>query len=87
MLADMTNLTLRVPTKLKRALASAGRRQRRTQSDIAREAIAGFLHGQRVRTRDTGAIPMRPAGYFNFDDELTDLANRAEPSFTLADEN
>jgi hypothetical protein len=31
--------------------------------------------------------PSRPVGYFKFDDELTDLANRAEPSFTPPDEN
>lgn len=33
------------------------------------------------------ALPNRPVGYFKFDDELTSLANRAEPSFTSPDEN
>jgi hypothetical protein len=32
-------------------------------------------------------IPRRPFGYFTFDDELTALANRAEPSFVPPDEN
>jgi len=39
------------------------------------------------RVNRSGAIPLRPAGYFRFDDDLTDLANRAEPSFTPPDEN
>ncbi len=38
----------------------------------------------RVKTKT--ATP-RPFGYFKFDDELTALANRAEPSFTPLDEN
>ena len=28
-------------------------------------------------------VPVRPFGYFKFDDELTALADRAEPSFDL----
>jgi hypothetical protein len=33
-------------------------------------------------------LPLRPTGYFEFaEDELTALANRAEPSFTPLDEN
>ena len=32
-------------------------------------------------------IPLRPIGYFKFDDALSELANRAEPSFTPVDEN
>jgi hypothetical protein len=32
-------------------------------------------------------IPEGPLGYFKFDDELTTLTNRAEPSFTPLDEN
>lgn len=39
------------------------------------------------RVTRKGAIPRRPIGYFKFDDDLTDLANRAEPSFTPPDEN
>lgn len=39
------------------------------------------------RVNHPRAIPQRPVGYFKFDDELTDLANRAEPSFTPPDEN
>ena len=39
------------------------------------------------RVTRKGAIPSRPVGYFKFDDELTALANRAEPSFTPPDEN
>jgi antitoxin (DNA-binding transcriptional repressor) of toxin-antitoxin stability system len=30
---------------------------------------------------------LRPFGYFKFDDALTALGNRAEPSFTPLDEN
>ena len=35
----------------------------------------------------SAAIPVRPVGYFRFDneDELTVLANRAETSFTAVD--
>jgi hypothetical protein len=39
------------------------------------------------KVTNKGAIPFRPVGYFTFDDELTALANRAEPSFTPPDEN
>ena len=35
------------------------------------------------RVTRPGAIPSRPVGYFKFDDELTALADRAEPSFDL----
>ena len=83
----MTNLTLRVPVKLKRALASAGRRQKRSQSDVAREAIAGWLEGRGERRRSEAKIPVRALGYFKFDDELTRLANQARPSFTPPDED
>jgi len=44
-----------------------------------------LLRLERVTGRSTVAI--RPAGYFKFDDDLADLANRAEPSFTPPDEN
>lgn len=33
------------------------------------------------RVTNGKSIPARPFGYFKFDDELTILANRAEPSF------
>ena len=46
---------------------------------------AHLLRLERVSRQ--GAIPARPFGYFKFDDELTALANRAEPSFTPLDEN
>ena len=75
----MTNLTLRVPVKLKRALASAGRRHKRSQSDLAREAITGYLHERRSSSAVGSRIPARPVGYFSFDDELTQLANQARP--------
>ncbi|MDP1581397.1 MAG: hypothetical protein Q8M02_14080 [Candidatus Didemnitutus sp.] len=39
------------------------------------------------RVTSKGTIPQRPIGYFTFDDELTPLANRAEPSFTPPDED
>ena len=39
------------------------------------------------RVNGATGIPSRPVGYFKFDDDLTDLANRAEPSFTPPDEN
>lgn len=39
------------------------------------------------RVNRKAGIPSRPVGYFKFDDDLTDLANRAEPSFTPPDEN
>lgn len=77
----MTSLTLRVPTKLKRELARAGRRHKRSQSALACEAIAGYLRAER------GAVPVRPLGFFKFDDELSQLANRAPVSFTPLDEN
>ena len=32
-------------------------------------------------------IPQRPVGYFKFDDDLTALADRADPSFTPLDES
>jgi hypothetical protein len=32
-------------------------------------------------------IPRRPVGYFKFDDDLTALADRADPSFTPLDES
>ncbi len=44
-----------------------------------------LLRIDRVTSRN--AVPSRPFGYFKFDDELTSLANRAEPSFTPLDEN
>ncbi len=41
-----------------------------------------------VATRaKTRAPAPRPFGYFTFDDDLTALANRAEPAFTPLDEN
>lgn len=39
-----------------------------------------------ARAKAKPATP-RPFGYFKFDDDLTALANRAEPSFTPLDEN
>ena len=39
-----------------------------------------------ARAKTKPAAP-RPVGYFKFDDDLTALANRAEPSFTPLDEN
>jgi antitoxin (DNA-binding transcriptional repressor) of toxin-antitoxin stability system len=39
-----------------------------------------------ARAKTKPAAP-RPFGYFKFDDDLTALANRAEPSFTPLDEN
>ena len=36
-----------------------------------------------ARVTGRNAIPSRPFGYFKFDDELTTLANRAEPSFSI----
>ncbi len=83
----MTNLTLRVPVKLKRALASAGRRHKRSQSDIAREAIAGYLQQRRASISSKARIPRRPVGYFQFDDDLTQLANQARLSFTPPNED
>lgn len=77
----MTSLTLRVPTKLKRDLARAGRRHKRSQSALACEAIAGYLRAGHA------AVPTRPFGFFKFDDELSQLANRASVSFTPLDEN
>ena len=77
----MTSLTLRVPAKLKLALARAGRRRKRSQSALAREAIAGYLRAERV------PVPVRPVGFFKFDDDLTPLANRSSVSFTPSDEN
>ena len=32
-------------------------------------------------------IPTRPAGYFSFDDDLTKLADRANTSYPIEDEN
>jgi hypothetical protein len=77
----MTSLTLRVPAKLKLQLARAGRRRKRSPSALAREAIAGYLRVERA------TVPVRPVGYFKFDDELTELANRAAVSFAPPDEN
>jgi hypothetical protein len=77
----MTSLTLRVPAKLKLQLARAGRRRKRSQSDLACEAITGYLRAERA------AVPVRPVGFFKFDDELTALANRAALSFAPPDEN
>jgi Ribbon-helix-helix protein, copG family len=77
----MTSLTLRVPAKLKLQLARAGRRRKRSQSALVREAIAGYLRAERA------PVPVRPVGFFRFDDELTPLANRATVSFTPPDEN
>ncbi len=37
---------------------------------------------RRLRHKRPARIPRRPFGYFKFDDELSALANRAEPSFT-----
>lgn len=34
-----------------------------------------------------GGIPAHPVGYFKFDDDLTEFADRAEPSFAPPDEN
>ncbi len=39
------------------------------------------------RVNRKAGIPSRPAGYFKFEDNLTDLANRAEPSFSPPDES
>jgi prevent-host-death family protein len=33
-----------------------------------------------VEVADTAAMPIRPPGYFSFDGELADLADRATPS-------
>ena len=77
----MTSLTLRVPTKLKRELARAGRRHKRSQSALACEAIAGYLRAEHA------TIPVRPFGFFKFDDELSQLANRAPVAFIPPDEN
>lgn len=38
------------------------------------------------RVTRKGAKTSRPFGYFKFDDELTALADRAEPSFTLVND-
>ena len=38
----------------------------------------------RAQTKTPG---LRPFGYFKFDNDLTVLANRVEPSFTPLDEN
>lgn len=83
----MTNLTLRVPTKLKRALASAGRKHKRSQSDIAREALSNFLQPRRTPGQSRPKVVHRPMGYFTFDDELTVLANRSAPSFVPPNED
>ncbi len=40
-----------------------------------------------ARVTARAKIPLRPVGYFKFDDALSELANRAEPSFTPVDEN
>ena len=40
-----------------------------------------------ARIKEPARIPLRPFGYFSFNDDLTALANRAEPSFTPIDEN
>jgi len=32
-------------------------------------------------------IPARPSGYFSFDDDLTNLADRANPSYPVEDED
>jgi hypothetical protein len=34
------------------------------------------------RVSDNGRAPVRPFGYFKFDDDIAGLANRAEPSST-----
>ncbi|HUG13086.1 MAG TPA: hypothetical protein VMM36_18865 [Opitutaceae bacterium] len=44
-----------------------------------------LLRLERVEGRNS--VTTRPVGYFKFDDDLTELANRAEPSFTSPDEN
>jgi hypothetical protein len=44
--------------------------------------------GEAAIKAQTKASALRPFGYFKFvDDDLTALAKRAVPSFTLADEN
>jgi len=40
-----------------------------------------------VARAQTKTPALRPFGYFKFDDDLTALANRAEPSFAPLDEN
>jgi antitoxin (DNA-binding transcriptional repressor) of toxin-antitoxin stability system len=40
-----------------------------------------------VARAKTKPASLRPFGFFKFDDELTALANRAEPSFTPLNEN
>lgn len=40
-----------------------------------------------ARVKEKAKTPLRPIGYFNFNDALSELANRAEPSFTPVDEN
>lgn len=46
-------VTLRVPAALDRRLASEARRQRRTKSDLAREALSTAF-GESVATEDPG---------------------------------
>jgi hypothetical protein len=54
-------------------------------SVVATVSCASLL--SRPRTKAKPAAP-RPFGYFKFvDDDLTALANRAEPSFTPLDEH
>lgn len=38
-------------------------------------------HRRRLKHKRPKQIPRRPFGYFKFDDELSGLASRAEPSF------
>ena len=40
-----------------------------------------------ARIKEPSSIPHRPFGFFSFSDDLTALANRAEPSFTPINKN
>jgi hypothetical protein len=41
----MKTLTLKLPQELETKLAAAARRQRRTKSDVARQALEAYLNG------------------------------------------